>query len=192
MGGGFTLLGTSALYSTCKFNVSTLTGIYYGAGAGGSLSYFIDTDGVLWNYGSGNTEWGLVLTGYNTSYYAGAGTIGFYYPPTNNWVPLTSGGNVFAMERTGTAGEYWMAGQFNGWDGNSTLGFATTGNSSIISFQKNNVTTVSSTILNAGRTDRNNFNLYYRGQTVNLINLDNTVWATSAIQPSPVVNIWLY
>jgi phosphopantetheine adenylyltransferase len=192
VGGGFSALGTAILYITCNFNVSTLTGAQYGVGANGSLSYFMDTDGVLWNYANGNTEWGSVITGFNTTYYAGAGSIGFYYPPTNNWVPLTSGGNVFAMERTGTPGEYWLAGLFNGWDGTTTLGFATTGNSSILSFQKNNVTTVNSTLLNAGRTDRNNFNLYYKGQTVNLINLDNSVWATSTLQPSPAPNIWLY
>jgi phosphopantetheine adenylyltransferase len=192
VGGGFGLLGTTYMSSTCNFNVSTLAGTQYGIGAGGTLSYFIDTDGVLWNYASGNTEWGSVITGFSTTYYGGAGTIGFYYPPTGNWVPLTSGGSVFAMEKTGTAGEYWLAGQFNGWDGTTSLGFATTGNSSILSFQKNNVTTVNSTLLNAGRTDRNNFNLYYRGQTVNLVNLDNTVWATSTLQPSPAPNIWLY
>ena len=192
VGGGFSALGTTTILITCNFNVSSLTGTQYGVGANNSLSYFIDTDGVLWNYANGNTEWGHVVTGYSTSHYAGTGTIGFFYPPTGNWVPLTSGGPVFAMEKTGTAGEYWLAGQFNGFDGTGVLGFATTGNSSIISFQKNNVTTVNSTLLHSGRTDRNNFNLYYRGQTVNLINLDNSVWATSTLQPSPAPNIWLY
>jgi len=192
MNGGFSTLGTASINSTCNFNVSTLTGTQYGVGAGAvALTFFIDTDGVLWNCGNNNTDIGHFITGFHTTYYSGTGSIAFY-SPSGNWVPITSGGNVYAMERTGTAGEYWLAGSFNGWDGTSTLGFASTGNSSLISFQKNNVTTVNSTLLHSGRTDRNNFNLYYKGQTVNLINLDNTVWNTSTLQPSTTPNIWLY
>jgi hypothetical protein len=73
------------------------------------------------------------------------------------------------MEKTGVVGEYWCGGEIQSMDG-------ITGWGSLCKFNKNNITTINSTLKYNGLSTRNNFNLYYNGQSIQLINLDNTYW----------------
>jgi len=191
--GAFTQLGSAFINYTCNFNVSTLTGSQFGVGCLPTVSFYTDVEGVLWNFGAAS-GFGSQNFGFNSSHYAPTGGIGFWNTLTGNWIPITCNQGVNAMERTGTPGVYWMGGQFNGWDGGgtSTPGFTMTGMGGLVTFNKNNITTINSTLLNNGRTDRNNFNLYYKGQSVDLVNLDNTNWNVTKIQSNPIPYTWLY
>ncbi len=189
--GAFTQLGSSYMYYTCNYNVSTLTGVQFGIGCLPTNTFFIDTDGLLWNCGNAGTL-GSISVGFNSSYYSPAGGIAFWNTSTGCWIPITCGQNVNVMEKTGTPGVYWLCGAFSGWDGSGTLGFALTGMGGIVSFNKNNITIINSTLLNSGSTGRNNFNLYYKGQSINLVNIDNSNWNVSTIQSNPIPYTWLY
>jgi hypothetical protein len=137
----------------------------------------VDSDGILWIVGGGFTTLGTNLVGDNNAYYTTSAGIAWFNTGTNQWVPLLNNvsTSVNSFSNTGTAGEYWIGGQFATIDNNTVSGL-----SGLVRFNKNNVTTINtSNLVNNGLTNRTNFKMYYKGQSIMLINPDNSTWMVS-------------
>ena len=156
-----------------SFNTSTGAITQYGIGQspGGT---FVDADGVFWIV-SLFTTLGTNVLGDNNSFYPTSGALAWFNTTTNQWVPVVTNGTFNCISGTGTAGEYWLGGSFNSID-NSAL----TGLSGLVRFTKNNAITINTTALvNNGLTNRTSFKLYYKGQSIMLVNPDNSTWMMS-------------
>ena len=174
--------------ATTNFNQSTMTAVQYGVGSANTYSFYVDTDGTQWNLGA-TAALGTPEIGYEQSYYPACGNVSFYNSSTNAWIPIFSTGGGVVMEKTGTVGEYFIGGQYTFLDNSSSSGWG-----SIVKFQKNNMITVNSSLINIGQTNRNNFNLFYKGQSVTLVNLDNSRWLVGNIpyNGGNYPNVYLY
>jgi len=175
VGGAYTTYGSPAVYApyTTLYDTSTGSITQYGKGQspGGT---FVDADGVFWIV-SLFTSLGSNIVGDNNSFYPTSGALAWFNTTTNQWVPVVTNGVFNCISDTGTAGEYWLGGQINTIDNN-----AVTGLSGLVRFNKNNVTTITTTnLVNNGLTNRTNFKMYYKGQSVMLINPDNSTWMVS-------------
>jgi hypothetical protein len=175
--GAYTTYGSSPIvYApyTTLYDTVTNAITQYGIGASGAWT-FIDTDGILWLVGGGYGTLGSNLVGDNNAYYSTSGSISWFNTTTNHWVPIITNGSTSCMSATSTAGEYWIGGQFSTIDNNSVFGL-----SSLVRFNKNNVTTITTTnLVNNGLTNRTNFKMYHKGQSIMLINPDNSTWMVS-------------
>jgi hypothetical protein len=169
--GQFSGYGSSIMPYSSLFNQSTFTASLYGVATNNNLYLYLDNEGMIWNLGIG-TQYGNQEIGFEQSYYPyGTGTA-FLNTSTTQWVPIMGGASFRAMAPTSVPGEYWVGGSFTSFDGVGGFG-------SLAKFNKNNITTINSTLINNGQTFRNNFNLYWNGQTVNLVNYNNTRWTVA-------------
>jgi hypothetical protein len=177
VGGAYTTYGSApVVYApyTTLYDTSTNAITQYGIGAS-SASTFVDADGIFWIVGGGFGTLGSNLVGDNNAYYLTSGSMAWFNTTTNHWVPITTNGTFNCISATSTPGEYWIGGQMNTMDNNSVTGL-----SGLVRFNKNNVTTVTTTnLVNNGLTNRTSFKLYYKGQSIMLINPDNSTWMVS-------------
>jgi len=173
--GAFSNFGSTWYQYTLLFDQSAFTASYWGYGSSTSQAFFQDTDGLVWYLGTAGAL-GTSEIGFENTFYSVQTGFSFMNSSTNQWVPVFAVAVIRTMEKTGTPGEYWCGGNFNAVD--NIPGFA-----SIVKINKNNITTINSTISNFGIAVRNNFNLYYKGQVVNLVNYDNSEWS---ISPYPI------
>ena len=64
----------------------------------------------------------------------------------------------------------------------------------LMKLNKNNLIKVDSNLVQNGVSTRNSFGITYKGQSINLLNLDNTKWAVTGNSPStttsPVVILY--
>ena len=175
--GNYTTYGSApAVYApyTTLYDTATNAITQYGIGGQSPAWSFVDSDGILWIVGGGFNTLGSNLVGDTNSYYPTSAGIAWFNTATNQWVPILTNvsNSVNSFSNTGTANEYWIGGQINTIDNNSVSGF-----SGLVRFNKNNVTTITTTnLVNNGLTYRTNFKMYYKGQSVMLINPDNSTW----------------
>ena len=186
--GQFTTIGaTTPLYYSASLNTSTNTFTVYGSTSNTSTQRsYIDTDGLLWYLSSNNTLGAPTsLNSQSSSYYNYANMVSYYDTGTSKFVPLftISGNNPqgFAIERTNVAGVYWIGGIINELDG------VITGGNCLVSLNKNEwVRGLTSSALIVNGLTRSNFSLLYKGQSVNLINIDNASWVVTGTSFSTV------
>jgi hypothetical protein len=178
--GNYTTYGSApAVYApyTTLYDTATNAITQYGIGGPSPAWSFVDSDGILWIVGGGFTTLGTNLVGDTNAYYTTSAGIAWFNTATNQWVPILTNvsNSVTSFSNTGTAGEYWIGGQFSTIDNNAVFGL-----SSLVRFNKNNVTTVTTTnLVNNGLTNRTSFKMYYKGQSIMLINPDNSTWMIS-------------
>ena len=185
--GQFTSIGTTPTFYSASLNTSTNTFTAYGSTSNTSTQRsYIDTDGLLW-YLSSNSSLGAPTSQNPASsqYYNYAQMVSYYDTGTSKFVPLftISGNNPqgFAIERTNVAGVYWIGGIINELDG------VITGANGVVSFNKNEwVRGQTSSALIVNGLTRSNFSLLYKGQSVNLINIDNASWVVTGTSLSTV------
>ena len=182
--GVFTLVGTTSYYCSVLFNTSTNAFSTYGAATNANTNTFLDTDSTLWLIGN-YTNLAIASIGNENYYYPSASNMSFYDTTIGKYCPLFTSGNnqLNAMERTNVAGEYWLGGNFTNYDGYSLNGLA-----SLMKFTKNNLIKVDSNLVQNGVSARNSFGMTYKGQSINLLNLDNTEWAVTGNSPSTTVS----
>jgi hypothetical protein len=188
--GSFTQVGTTLFLWSVLFNTSTNVFSFNATATNQNVSSFVDTDNTVWLLGNYQTL-GNFSIGSEDYYYPTASRLCFYDTTINKWCPLFTTGtnNILAMERTNDAGEYWMVGDFTNFDGYSLTGLA-----SLMKFNKNNLIKVNSNLLQNGVSARNSFGMTYKGQSIDLLNLDNSKWVVIANSPStstaPVVILY--
>jgi hypothetical protein len=187
--GAFTLVGTTSYYCSVLFNTSTNAfSTYGGATTNANTNSFLDTDNTLWLIGN-YTNLAIASIGNENYFYPTASNLCFYNTMIGKYCPLFTNGtnNINAMERTNVAGEYWMAGDFTSFDGYSLTGLA-----SLMRFNKPNLIMVDSNLVQNGVSSRNRFGMTYKGQSIDLLNLDNSKWVvvgnySPSTSTSPVV-----
>ena len=177
VGGAYTTYGSSpVVYApyTTLYDTATNAITQYGIGGISPGGTFVDADGIFWIV-SLFVSLGTTTVGDNNSYYPSSGALAWFNTTTNQWVPVVTNGVFNCISGTGTAGEYWLGGQINTIDNNAVIGL-----SGLVRFTKNNAITINTTALvNNGLTNRTTFKLYYKGQSIMLINPDNSTWMVS-------------
>jgi hypothetical protein len=177
VGGAYITYGSSpVVYApyTTLYDTSTNTITQHGIGGLSPGGTFVDADGTFWIIGS-FTSLGTSTLGDNNAYYPTSGALAWFNTTTKQWVPVVTNGAFNCISGTGTANEYWIGGAINTIDNNSVTGL-----SGLVRFTKNNAITINtSSLVNNGLTNRTSFKLYYNGQSIMLVNPDNSKWMLS-------------
>jgi hypothetical protein len=188
--GSFTQVGTTPFLWSVLFNTSTNAFSFNATATNQNVNGFVDTDNTVWLFGN-YTSLGNFTIGSENYYYPTASRLCFYDTTIGKWCPLFTTGtnNILFMEITNVAGEYWLVGDFTNHDG-----YALTGLASLMRFNKPNVIRVDSNLVQNGVSARNSFGMTYKGQSINLLNLDNSKWVVVGNSPStstaPVVILY--
>jgi hypothetical protein len=188
--GNFTLVGTTPYLWSALLNTSTNAFSFFAPGTNFNANSFLDTDNTLWLLGNFSSLGNFTL-GSENYYYPTASRLCFYDTTIGKYCPLftTGSDNINAMERTNVAGEYWITGNFTNFDG-----YVLTGLASLMRFTKPNLIRVDSNLIQNGVSTRNSFGMTYKGQSIDLLNVDNSKWAVVGNSPStstaPVVILY--
>ena len=188
--GSFTTVGTTPYLWTVLFNTSMNAFSFIAPATNQNVNGFVDTDNTVWLIGN-YISLGNFIIGSEDYYYPTASRFCFYDTTIGKWCPLFTNGsnNILAMERTNVAGEYWLVGDFTNFDG-----YALTGLASLMRFTKPNLIRVDSNLIQNGVSTRNSFGMTYKGQSIDLLNVDNSKWAVVGNSPStstaPVVILY--
>jgi hypothetical protein len=181
VGGTYTTYGLStAVYApyTTLYDTSTNMITQYGIGGLSPGGTFVDADGTFWIIGS-FTSLGTSTLGDNNAYYPTSGALAWFNTTTKQWVPVVTNGAFNCISGTGTSGEYWL-GLVGNTTNNAIDNNAISGLSGLVRFTKNNAITINtSSLVNNGLTNRTSFKLYYNGQSIMLVNPDNSKWMLS-------------
>lgn len=160
---------------TYDVGVGTYTFAQYGYLNVSVDKLFKDTDGTVWAF-PGNVLGNSGLVGGQGTVIFGSYSPYFYDTSAGKWGALLGYGNTqsLIMEKTNQPGVYWLFSSVI--IDNETL----TGTAKLVKFDKNNLVKVSSSLFVNGQSDRDRFHLVWKGQSVQLINLDNSNWCVTS------------
>ena len=185
--GNFTASATQPYNYSVLLNTTTSAITQYGSASPTTIAFtFRDMDNLLW-YSGQYSSLGNNVIDYERFYYTNIWSMSFFDTTIGKFCPVFSSGTtqINCMERTNVAGEYWVGGQFSSIDGNILSGLG-----SLMKLNKNNLIKVDSNLIQNGISNRNSFGMTYKGQTINLVNVNNSKWSVGVNSTSQSVILY--